>query len=284
MSSARARRVASRTVQAAALDTAMPASIGALAVRLVGWANEAGDDGLIHIADNQRRATALAKAARGLAPELDTVLFPAWDCLPYDRASPSSDIMGQRMAALRVLARRKGACLVVAVAEAVAQRVPPQDVVLSAGLRLAVGDSPGPRDGAGSKRASKTSLYVATSASPRRAEFALRGQVLDTFRRRKQSVRAADLVMAHRDDRRFDPVSQLHRLRAGRGDVDPIRRPRLVGSGAAGADRDQSGQSGREPSRKRGLGAAHWPAAVLSPARDAVRLPAFGAHLNRARG
>ena len=35
------------------------------------------------------------------APELKTIWLPAWDCLPYDWASPSPVAMGRRMAALR---------------------------------------------------------------------------------------------------------------------------------------------------------------------------------------
>src|SRR5215469_4210597 len=52
------------------------------------------------------RANAFADALRFFAPELKTLRFPAWDCLPYDRMSPTPGLAAQRMAALTELARR----------------------------------------------------------------------------------------------------------------------------------------------------------------------------------
>src|SRR5207244_2560547 len=36
----------------------------------------------------------------------DIVTFPAWDCLPYDRASPSLRATSERLAALHALQRK----------------------------------------------------------------------------------------------------------------------------------------------------------------------------------
>src|SRR3954452_3433 len=79
----------------------LPASLGLLAIRLLDWAAEAGGGGLIYVAATNRRAERLASILRGLAPELEVLLFPPWDCLPYDRSSPSREAMGRRMATLR---------------------------------------------------------------------------------------------------------------------------------------------------------------------------------------
>ena len=43
---------------------------------------------------------------RFFAPKVSVLPFPAWDCLPYDRTSPKSDIESQRLATLAALARR----------------------------------------------------------------------------------------------------------------------------------------------------------------------------------
>jgi len=56
---------------------------------------------LIALARSEARAGRLARATVALAPGLRVVLLPACDCLPYDRASPSRQVMGLRMAALR---------------------------------------------------------------------------------------------------------------------------------------------------------------------------------------
>jgi hypothetical protein len=74
-----------------------PGSVPGLhAVRLIEWAREAGPGGLIHVAGEERRAEQLAQALKGLAPDLEVLLLPPWDCLPYDSASPSREAMGRR--------------------------------------------------------------------------------------------------------------------------------------------------------------------------------------------
>ena len=43
----------------------------------------------VFIAADEASARSVLDAAHYFAPELATRYFPAWDCLPYDRASPS---------------------------------------------------------------------------------------------------------------------------------------------------------------------------------------------------
>src|SRR5215210_1037698 len=78
--------------------------MGLLAVRLLSLADEAGPRGLIHIAGSDRRAERLGLLLADLAPSLDVIAMPAWDCLPYDRAAPSREVMGRRVVGLRRLA------------------------------------------------------------------------------------------------------------------------------------------------------------------------------------
>jgi hypothetical protein len=56
---------------------------GLLAVRLMEWARVAGLRGLIHVARSETRAQRLVRALRGLAPQLELLMLPPWDCLPY---------------------------------------------------------------------------------------------------------------------------------------------------------------------------------------------------------
>jgi transcription-repair coupling factor (superfamily II helicase) len=57
----------------------------------------------LFIAPDDSAMRAIADAVPFFAPELEILQFPAWDCLPYDRASPSLSITSQRMAALQGL-------------------------------------------------------------------------------------------------------------------------------------------------------------------------------------
>ena len=54
----------------------------------------------VFIAPDEAAMQAVADTATFFAPELDVITFPAWDCLPYDRASPALAISARRLAAL----------------------------------------------------------------------------------------------------------------------------------------------------------------------------------------
>ncbi|MGO7624167.1 hypothetical protein ACC687_39630, partial [Rhizobium ruizarguesonis] len=65
---------------------------------------------------------------------IPVLTLPAWDCLPYDRVSPSAATSARRLAALGgLLAPRKKphAAIVLVTANAMLQKVAPQDVIES---------------------------------------------------------------------------------------------------------------------------------------------------------
>ena len=63
----------------------------------------ASTTGAVYIAPDEAAMRAVASTATFFAPELEIIQFPAWDCLPYDRASPTLRVMAERMAALAAL-------------------------------------------------------------------------------------------------------------------------------------------------------------------------------------
>src|SRR5215204_2990325 len=103
----------------------LPASLGLLAIWLLDWAEEAGRGSLIYVVASERRAERLASILRGLAPGLEVLLFPPWDCLPYDHSTPSREAMGQRMATLRHACGPAPARVLLTLPDALVQRVPP---------------------------------------------------------------------------------------------------------------------------------------------------------------
>ena len=54
----------------------------------------------VFIAPDEAAMRAIADAATYFAPELEVLSFPAWDCLPYDRSSPSLRSSSERLATL----------------------------------------------------------------------------------------------------------------------------------------------------------------------------------------
>lgn len=69
------------------------------------------------------------------------VVFPEWDCLPYDRISPKPEVLKQRMSVLTALRNvRKEELIIVTSAEAIMQMLPPITAIMDAILHLRVGD------------------------------------------------------------------------------------------------------------------------------------------------
>ena len=54
----------------------------------------------IHIVHDDQRLREVQKQLSILSPQISTLIFPEWDCLPYDRVSPSQAVMGERLSTL----------------------------------------------------------------------------------------------------------------------------------------------------------------------------------------
>jgi transcription-repair coupling factor (superfamily II helicase) len=90
------------------------------------------------------RAQAIMDAFAFFAPEIELFFFPAWDCQPYDRASPSASVLARRMGTLSRLVRSRGGerpRVVLTTANALVQRLPPVGWVSAQALAAAPGDA-----------------------------------------------------------------------------------------------------------------------------------------------
>jgi transcription-repair coupling factor (superfamily II helicase) len=78
------------------------------------------------VSTSETRADELARALKAMAPAVEVLVLPPWDCLPYDHASPSRDCQGRRLDVLRRLSTAPvGPRLLVVSPEAAMQRLPP---------------------------------------------------------------------------------------------------------------------------------------------------------------
>ena len=78
---------------------------------------------VVFVVQDGVRAARRRTPSRSFTPDVPVLTFPAWDCLPYDRMSPSPDIESQRLATLAALARRSkdsGPAVVVTTVNAIA--------------------------------------------------------------------------------------------------------------------------------------------------------------------
>ncbi|HEX2725720.1 MAG TPA: DEAD/DEAH box helicase, partial [Beijerinckiaceae bacterium] len=177
-------------------------------MHLVGLAEAAGRAGVLHVAGSGRRAGALGRVLREFAPDITVIVFPPWDCLPYDRAPPSRDVMGRRVVALHALvAKCRGPRVVIATPDALVQRVPARECAALTPASLEAGDELGLADLGARLQAIG---YELDERVDEPGEAALRGQVVDLF----PPGMSAPVRIEHEDGavvtmRRFDPVSQL---------------------------------------------------------------------------
>ena len=78
----------------------------------------------VFVAPDDAAMRAVTDAAGYFAPEIEVIEFPAWDCLPYDRASPAQSVSTRRLSALhRLQAGKRGSQLLVTTVNALLQRV-----------------------------------------------------------------------------------------------------------------------------------------------------------------
>jgi transcription-repair coupling factor (superfamily II helicase) len=151
--------------------------IGGLAAGLGG--------GVLFVARDDVRLARMAEALAFFAPGVERLEFPAWDCLPYDRVSPNTEIVSRRIDTLtRLLAAKEGAGagskgrVVLTTVSALLQKVPPREALSGASLAAARGDRLDPealvaflvRNG-----------YLRAETVMEPGEFAVRGGIVDVF-------------------------------------------------------------------------------------------------------
>ena len=153
-----------------------PEGLDALALATIAQGRPGG---VLHVAASDMSLTAMAQALAFFAPDLDVVTVPAWDCMPYDRVSPSSLVLSQRMAALSRLATgSNGGRVVLTTANAAAQRLPARSTVTAASFRA----KPGERIDV-----EALTIYLVRDGYNRAGtvrepgEYAVRGGIIDVF-------------------------------------------------------------------------------------------------------
>jgi transcription-repair coupling factor (superfamily II helicase) len=159
------------------------------------------------IAADETAMRALAETAPIFAPDLEIITLPAWDCLPYDRASPALRIMAERLAALeRLQAKADKPQLLVTTANAATQRLLTPFRIRQLTRRLAEGER--------IDRETLISLlsangYQRSDAVHEAGEFAVRGSIIDLYPAGEQQAIRLDFFGDEIESmRRFDPADQ----------------------------------------------------------------------------
>ena len=221
----------------------------------------------IIVAADETAMRAIADTVPVFAPEVEVLTFPAWDCLPYDRASPALRVMAERLATLQALqVARKAPQLLVVTANALTQRVLTPFRIRALTRRLAEGE-----------RVERDTLvkllsangYQRTDAVHDAGEYAVRGSIIDLYPAGESTALRLDFFGDEVETmRRFDPADQRSTGATGAFtlmpaseallDEDSIKRFRaryreMFGANATGDPLYQAVSDGR-----RLAGMEHW--------------------------
>ena len=162
---------------------------------------------VLHVARDDKRLAATRDALAFFAPDLPVVVFPGWDCLPYDRVSPNADISAQRMATLAALAHGMPSRFVLLTTlNAATQRVPARAVLKRSAFSATVGNR---IDEAGLRTFLVNMGFSQAPTVTEPGDFAIRGGIIDIYPPGDLGPVRLDLFGDVLEGaRRFDPANQ----------------------------------------------------------------------------
>ena len=179
----------------------------------------------LFVARDDSRAAGFKAACQFFAPDLPVLMLPAWDCLPYDRVSPSRILAARRAGALHSLAVSPVdlPLIIITTISALTQYVPSRDVMRDAGFEASAGQVL-KRDRLEGYLSDNGYSRASTVVEP--GDFAIRGGLVDVFSPAQEapirldffgdeleSVRTFDIHTQRTTDKlksiRFAPVSEV---------------------------------------------------------------------------
>lgn len=162
----------------------VPEGFDALAVADLtrGLSAAEGAAALVHVARDGQRQQVLENALRFIAPEIEVLTFPAWDCQPYDRVSPNAAITAQRMTTLARLARSRSSeerpRILSTTVNAIVQRVPPRARIAAEAFSAAPGNMVNME---ALVAWLEVNGFLRTGTVRETGEYAVRGGILDLY-------------------------------------------------------------------------------------------------------
>jgi transcription-repair coupling factor (superfamily II helicase) len=164
---------------------------------------------LIYVVRDGQRMSDIENVLKFVDPSLSVLNFPGWDCLPYDRVSPSSDTAARRLSALtRLIAFQQSPhrAIILTSANALLQRLPPRDVLAGQGFSVQPGNS---ADMNALARRLESNGFDRVPTVRDVGEFALRGGILDVYAPgHPEPVRLDFFGDTLESIRAFDPATQ----------------------------------------------------------------------------
>jgi transcription-repair coupling factor (superfamily II helicase) len=163
---------------------------------------------VLHVARDDKRAEAMRAALAFFDPGMPVILFPSWDCLPYDRVSPNAEVSATRMATLAALAHGTlpSRFVLLTTLNAATQRVPERALMRAAAFRAEVGR---PVDEKALRGFLSRMGFAQTPTVMEPGDYAVRGGIIDVWPPGHPGPVRLDFFGDTLDGaRRFDPATQ----------------------------------------------------------------------------
>ncbi len=164
------------------------------------------DTAHVFVARDHSRLNSFQEALAFFAPNLQPIVLPSWDCLPYDRVGPSPGVAAARASALTRLAHHQNAPLVLTTVAALTQRVPPPQMMGQHSQQFKIGED---IDFADLETWLLANGYQKASTVIEPGEYAIRGGVIDLYPPGAEAPVRLDCFGETLESlRRFDPMTQ----------------------------------------------------------------------------
>ena len=184
---------------------------------------------LAYLLSDGQRISDLEQMLGFVAPDIPVLTLPGWDCLPYDRVSPSAEVSARRLSALSALIahqKKPHAAIVLVTVNAMLQKTAPRDIIEG----LAFSARPGNQvrmDDIAARLERNGFERVATVREV--GEYAVRGGILDVFVPGSiEPVRLDFFGDTLESIRSFDPASQRTTGQARSLDLNPMSEVTLT--------------------------------------------------------
>lgn len=170
---------------------------------------------VLFVARDEQRMNAIAQSLKFYLPSITPLSIPAWDCLPYDRVSPSQNIVGSRLKAFAILTNRNKQVaakktaqprLILTSINAVMMRTAPRSYFNRANLTLKLGNRVNLTDF--SAYFIRNGFHKVATVHEK-GEFAIRGSIVDIFSGNMTLPARLDFFGDTLDGiKSFDPLTQ----------------------------------------------------------------------------
>ncbi|MDP3371741.1 MAG: transcription-repair coupling factor [Candidatus Paracaedibacteraceae bacterium] len=163
-------------------------------------------ESIVLLVPRDERIYSVVDQLRAIAPEYTVFAFPGWDCLPYDRVSPSSDVTHARLSALYSLLNVNKLFILVTSVSGIGQQLPPPSMVRAHNQKLSIGDT--------ISREALLALFTENGCHRVEAvyeigEFSVRGSLIDVFAPGSDAPVRLDFFGDELESiKRFDPITQ----------------------------------------------------------------------------